>query len=504
MRRISEVGRNAWCEEPVRSAGLLIDGEDYYRAFHQAALRARRSILLSGWQFDSDAKLLCGEEAKRAEAPIKLLELLNTLCKQRPELEVRILAWDFHLVFALEREWMQELVFEWTTSDRLHYRFDSNHVEGGSHHQKFVVVDGQISFLGGLDLCDHRWDDRRHLEKNPLRVSRGTPHKPFHDVQVYLDSREVAARLTELFECRWLRASGEHIAVVHPPTDTFDADWRPQGAVPVAAERVALSRTDPHGSPTVDAPVREIEAQYREGILCAERILYIETQYFSSKIMGQALCQRLRAPGPRLQVVLVLNMRAETFKEEVAVGLAQAKNIADVRAAAEGTPHRLGVYYTVPDSDAGEPERATYVHSKVMIVDDRWLNVGSANLTNRSLSVDTELNACFETIEPGDALAKSICAVRLGLLCEHLGVSGLDCDPDGLVDALDDRARRRDGRLRVHPSPTEGERTALDVLDPQLLPFDPDGSEDQDDRPLFAEGLGRLWRRFISERDDDK
>ena len=79
MKRISEVGRNAWFQEPVRSAGLLIDGEDYYRAFHQVAQQARRSILLSGWQFDSDAKLLCGEEAERSKAPVKLLELLNTL-----------------------------------------------------------------------------------------------------------------------------------------------------------------------------------------------------------------------------------------------------------------------------------------------------------------------------------------------------------------------------------------------------------------------------------------
>jgi phospholipase D1/2 len=274
--------------------------------------------------------------------------------------------------------------------------------------------------------------------------------------------------------------------------------------VPVAATGVALSRTDPHGSPGPDNPVREIETQYRDAILGAERLIYVETQYFSSKSMGEAFCQRLRAPGAPLQVVLVLNMKAETLKEEIAVGLAQAKNIADVRAAAEGTPHRLGIYYTVPDSDGAEPERATYVHSKVMIVDDRWLNVGSANLTNRSLSVDTELNASFETDQLGDALGKSICGVRLGLLCEHLGVSGLDCDPDGLVDTLDDRARRRDGRLRLHPSPTEGERAALDVLDPQQLPFDPDGTEDQDDRPMFAAGLGRLWRRFVSDRDDNK
>ena len=55
---------------------------------------------------------------------------------------------------------MQELLFNWSTDERLTFRFDSSHVDQGSHHQKFAVIDGQLAFLGGLDLCDHRWDDR--------------------------------------------------------------------------------------------------------------------------------------------------------------------------------------------------------------------------------------------------------------------------------------------------------------------------------------------------------
>ncbi len=111
-------------------------------------------------------------------SPITLLKFLNHLCERSPDLQIFILAWDFHLVFALEREWLQQLVFEWT-NHRLRFLFDATHVERASHHQKFVVVDGELSFLGGLDLCDHRWDDRSHTNKNPLRVSRGEPHKPF-------------------------------------------------------------------------------------------------------------------------------------------------------------------------------------------------------------------------------------------------------------------------------------------------------------------------------------
>src|SRR6186713_752403 len=155
MNRLLNVGQSAWCEKDVTGAGLLVDGDDYFKAFYDAALGARRTILLSGWQFDSDVALLRGQDAEGAELPVTLKKFLNALCERNPQLEIHMLAWDFHMVFALEREWMQALVFDWTTHERFHFRFDSSHVDKGCHHQKFVVIDGQLSFLGGLDLCDH-------------------------------------------------------------------------------------------------------------------------------------------------------------------------------------------------------------------------------------------------------------------------------------------------------------------------------------------------------------
>lgn len=485
------------------TAGLLIDGEDYYRAFYQAACRARRSILIAGWQFDSEVPLLRGEgaEAEAGGRPVTLRAFLNDLCERNPDLSIYLLAWDFHVVFALEREWLQQLIFAWTTNERLSFRFDASHVENGCHHQKFVVIDGELSFVGGLDICDHRWDDRRHLESNPLRMSRGAPHKPFHDVQSYLVGREVAHELASLFDCRWQAAGGGPIALPRLPGVGFGPEYRPLGALPLRARGVALSRTDPRGAPTDAHGCREVHDLYRAAIAAAGRLIYVETQYFSSRAIGEALEARLRDPaGPALDVVLVLNMRAETLKEEIAVGLAQAKVLAGVRAAAVGTAHRLGIYYTVPEPEGGgEPARATYIHSKVMIVDDLFLTVGSANLTNRSLSVDTELNASFEAQGPDDPIAADIAAARRSLLAEHLGSA--DPEPSGpLVPWLDDRAARRVGRLRPHPSPTERETTLLSVIDPSTLPFDPDAAEDDEERrSFFAIGTGELWRRFFGE-----
>ena len=289
------------------------------------------------------------------------------------------------------------------------------------------------------------------------------------------------------------------------------AEYSPRGAHPLPVDKVGLSRTDPKGSPCprpgAGSACHEVVDLYVAAIAAAERSIYVETQYFSSQVLGEALVRRLQATGrPPLDVVLVLNMRAETLKEQVAVGLAQAKVLRDVRNAAAGTPHRLGVYYTVPASkDGQEPERATYIHAKLMIVDDRFLNVGSANLTNRSGSVDTELNASYET-DADDALRSSITRFRLGLLAEHLGELGGELTLEqGTVAALEDRATRRAGRLRLHPSPTERESQVLDVVDPQALPFDPHAVEEDDEtHSLFVRGIGSLWRHLLSDRDDAK
>ena len=498
MTRVLTQGRNQWCDLPVRTLGLLIDGDDYYREFYRAALEAKHYILLAGWQFDSDACLLRGPEAEGAPLPVELKAFLSGLCDRTPSLRIYMLAWDYATVFALERQWMQEQLFNWTTNDHLTFRFDEHTVENGAHHQKFVVIDGELAFLGGLDLCDHRWDDRAHKLPNPLRVSRGEPHKPFHDVQAYVQSREVARALEKLFMTRWSLAGGKEFSL--PPAGERKELYQPEHGVPLAAERVSLSRTDPYGSPTESKDCREILQLYQDAIRAAEKLIYIETQYLTSADISRALEERLSSLDRPLELVIVLNMEAETFKEQVAVGLTQAKVIRDLRNAAQGKPHRLGIYYTVPHTEDGkEPERATYIHSKIMFVDDRLLTVGSANLTNRSMVVDSELNLSVEAESADSPLGKSLFEARLGLLCEHLGVERVE-QGESLVAVLDQYAQSHSGRLRIHPSPTEKERAALEVFDPQRLPFDPDSYEDDEEtRGIFAGGMSSLWARLMGK-----
>jgi phospholipase D1/2 len=511
MARILDPGTNCFRTAEVDEIGLLIDAHDYYREFYRAAMVAERYILLSGWQFDSGVTLLRGADAEGVDTPLTLLAFLEYLCERKPELEIWILAWDFALVFAAEREWMQRLVFDWTTNERLRFRFDDNHVERGCHHQKFVVIDGELSFLGGLDLCEDRWDDREHREHNPLRKSRGEPHKPFHDIQVFMRGRECAAALEELFLTRWERTCGTPITLQRAE-GLPAARKRVDALLPIAAKSAALSRTDPYGSPGGPEPCKEIEALHLAAIAAAEQLIYLETQYMSSHRITSALLERMRAPGrPQLEIVMILNMRGETLKEQAAVGLAQAQNIDQLRRAAAETGHQLGMYCTLPACNAPEtPERTTYIHAKLMIVDDRFLTVGSANLTNRSMVLDTELNLSVETHDAHDTLGHSIRAVRADLLAEHSGGPAIE-QVEGLVAVLDAIAKRahegaRDVpcRLRSHPSPTSNEQTALSLIDPQTLPFDPDHIEElsEEDKFDFLSGLGQRVRDLFSSRRD--
>jgi phospholipase D1/2 len=182
LASIVRPGRNVWRRAPARDAGVLIDAADYYRAFYESARAARHFVLMSGWQFDSGVARVRGHDAPPG-AEVRFLYFLNGLCESNPDLHVYILAWDFHVVLALEREWMQRMYFHWMTNPRFRFQFDDSPVSGGSHHQKFVVVDGTHAFVGGMDVCESRWDDRRHRGDNPLRLARGRNHNNYHDVQ---------------------------------------------------------------------------------------------------------------------------------------------------------------------------------------------------------------------------------------------------------------------------------------------------------------------------------
>lgn len=441
----------AWRIHERASSGLLVDARDYYLAFYDAAMSAERSILLLGWQFDSDVELVRGaDRASRPRSDHTLLGVLDGLCRARPELEIRVLAWDHSFVFALEREVLQKRLFDGATCDRFHFEFDASAPLRASHHQKIAVFDGRVAFVGSADLAHARWDTSLHAAVDPLRAARGEPCGPYHEVQAAVVGAP-ARSLVDLFVARWRHATGERLdaeALVLPPREP-----RPSFAVtvPMPPSTIALSRTFPAGYGA--GAVREIARLHERAIARAERLVYVETQYLTSSLVRDALLERLRdRRRSRLDVVIVLPRRPEKLKEALTVGRAQSELLATLAEAAERHGHALGVY-DVASTDTEGRDVPIYVHAKLLAVDDTFLTVGSANLTNRSMSLDSEIHLSYAADEGDAELASAIHRARVRLLAEHVGspdAEFLVASPDGLVERLDRCMRERAVRLRPH------------------------------------------------------
>ena len=75
-----------WRAHPQTRAGIIVDAHDYYCAFYELAKKARRSILLLGWQFDSDVPLLRGKDVPPGVDPADLEDLGWYATQEIPDL----------------------------------------------------------------------------------------------------------------------------------------------------------------------------------------------------------------------------------------------------------------------------------------------------------------------------------------------------------------------------------------------------------------------------------
>lgn len=405
-----EPGRNVWRVEGAARAAVIVDVADYFGAVRSSMLAARHSIRVLGWDLDSRTRL-CADEAPDDGWPACLGPFLDALVRERPGLRIDLLEWDFAMIYALEREFLPVASLEWRTHRRLRFRLDGRHPTGGSHHQKVVVIDDAVAFVGGIDLTQRRWDTSAHLPDDPRRIdSDGVAYPPFHDVQMVVDG-DCARALGELARQRWADSVGAPTPAA--PRD-LDGDPWPAGVEPDLRDvAVGIARTVP-ASP--DAPLcDEVRRLYEDAFRSARRSVYIENQYYTSSILAPAIEASLAADdGPEF---LMLSRRAESgWLEEVTMGVLRARWHARLQRADRHGRYRL----CCPEID-GLGKDCLNLHSKVAVIDDCLLLVGSANLNNRSMRLDTE---CMLAIEDrGEPrLAAGIAAVRHRLLGEHLGV----------------------------------------------------------------------------------
>ncbi len=416
---ILQPGRNAWRIARADRAAVLIDAAAFFRAVREALKQAERSVFIIGWDVDSRTRLV-GESGTADDGwPITLREFLTRLVDERPELNVHVLAWDFAVLYALEREPFPSIMLGWNTPARVKFRLDNFLPVGASHHQKLVIVDDALAFSGGLDLTIRRWDTPAHDPKNRDRVDpAGKPYAPFHDVQCLVDG-EAARTLAELAHWRWSRVTNESVA----PAGRADAPW-PQSVTPDLVDiDAAISRTWPNFEE--ESEVREAEALFYDSLTIAERLLYIENQFFTCARFAEALAHRL-LERPELEAVMVAPRSHHSWIEAKTMRNGRIRFLRILHDAGVGDRVRL----LGPVVHGARQTIETMVHSKVMVVDDTLLRVGSANLNNRSMGTDSECDVAFEARSEADRAC--IRRVRDRLIADHCGVT-----PAAVAEAME-------------------------------------------------------------------
>ena len=441
---------NSWKTGRAERFGWLIDGEDYFLALRASLEAAEREILIIGWDIDSRVELIRDENHPLYPSP--LAKTLQDLVGRKPELRVHVLSWDFALVYVLERELLPAHAFGWHNSKRLHFELDGRHPTGASHHQKIVVIDGALAYSGGLDLTKCRWDTRAHAADDPRRLDPdGNGYRPFHDVQAVVTGA-AAADLRELADFRWTHATGEPLPDLGKMGDG-ERLW-PDG-VPVRASdaefAIARTWTGADGNECID----EVLQLFLDMIAAAKRSIYIENQYLTSAAISAALADRLREEdGP--EIVIVLPGKTSGWLEQATMDILRNRAIARLQEADRFERLRI----VAPESDELTDTTIT-VHAKLMIVDGRYARIGSANLSRRSMGVDSEC----DLVVADEAAATALCA---DLLSERLdaGIAEVEASlvDDGLIATLErfNRGARRLGPLDVDK--TEIEQAVLEPV----------------------------------------
>jgi phosphatidylserine/phosphatidylglycerophosphate/cardiolipin synthase-like enzyme len=379
------------------SVEVLVDGERACGAIARALAGAHSQIHIAGWH------LTPGFELTREGDTSTVLDILARLAER---VDVRVLLWAGPPLPAFQptRKMVRAVREQLTAGTRIECVLDCRERTMHCHHEKLVIVDDTVAFVGGIDLTSlsgDRWDNTEHQPRGSLG---------WHDVATKLRG-PIVADVANHFRQRWQEAAGHALPMPDVPAPAGDVTAQLLRTIP---ERTyAFSARGEFG----------ILEAYERALRSAQHLIYLENQFLWSTEIAQILVEKLRnPPTDEFRILLLLpakpNNGADTTRGQLGC-LVEADH---------GAGRLLAV--TIHSHNPGSTD-ALYVHAKVGIVDDRWLTVGSANLNEHSLFNDTEIN--IATCDP--VLTRH---TRLALWAEHLhcAVEEIDDDPTTVIDGL--------------------------------------------------------------------
>ncbi len=402
---------------PGNALTVLIDGADALQAMAVAIAEARSHVHITGWHITPTFAMT------RGERPVVLKAVLAEVAARIP---VRVLIWAGVPVPVMQpwRGEVRNIRGQLIAGTRIQCALDARERPMHCHHEKTILIDDRIAFVGGIDLTNFngdRWDTPDH----PPRGAVG-----WHDVAARIAGPAVQD-VAENFAMRWEATTGEKLSAVAPPAPAGDIELQ-------------IVRTVPDGMyPQLRRGEFRILESYLRALRAAQRFIYLENQFLWSPEILAVLREKLaRPPTPDFRLVLVLPARPDTGGDDTRGQLGTL-----VQADGDGGRLLACTLYAI----GGDKDWPVYLHAKVGIVDDIWMTIGSANLNEHSLFNDTEMN-----LVSGDAAL--VRQTRLRLWAEHLQrpLNDAAADPIAVIDGLwrpiarEQLERRKRGERATH------------------------------------------------------
>jgi phosphatidylserine/phosphatidylglycerophosphate/cardiolipin synthase-like enzyme len=365
---------------------VLIDGAEALPRIADELRQARSHVHIAGWYFSPEFPL--DRDGHRSV-------LRNLLAELAERVDVRVLVWAGAPLplFRPSRKTVREMREQLTGRTKIRCHLDSRERPLHCHHEKTIVIDDRVAFVGGIDLTSEagdRYDSRHH----PARAAVG-----WHDACARLAGPAVGD-VAEHFRMRWAEVAGETL----PPV----AKQRPAGDTELQVVRTVPERIY-RALPGGDFRILE---SYLRALRAAERLVYLENQFLWSPEIAAVLADKLtNPPTPDFRLVVLLPARPNNGGDDTRGVLAEL---------VEADAGRGGLVACTLHARTGALRDPIYVHAKIGIVDDGWLTLGSANLNEHSLFNDTEMNVVTHDAGLASLTRRRLWAEHLELPLEEL------------------------------------------------------------------------------------
>lgn len=367
--------------------------------------QATRHAIFLGWEVHSRFPMASADGHIES-----LLEKLVRRCTREPAFHAYLLFWDHASFYIALREKFQRRLWS-GLHPRIHFVFDPKLPWGASHHEKIILIDGIHGFCGGIDLCnkrrdypEHHWSDlRRSLDQ------KHESHGPYHDRALEVQG-DIVRALHEHAAQRWSRVSD--IPFPAPPSPErapnpprMESGWTTYLSRTASYPRPFLKRFKrgiPHPRRRAGI-IRENERLVLALIRQARQSILIEGQYYWSKRIARALIRKLSKPGaPGLHVTLILTdlTRLRALTRQMSAHGYQLLAALEEAAILSGGRLTIGFPLVPSPSHTEGQAKPVYVHSKLLVVDDHYISIGSTNLAARAFRVDSEVNVTLEARTP--------------------------------------------------------------------------------------------------------